>query len=468
LGLGYAQRRLSATRTVSALLATALLASPAPALAQSGGQAAPGATQTAPAATPPPAEPAPPAVKPTQPPAKPPPPADAKLAGLRATLSATMRRAGASSGAYVVDLVSGKTLFAAQADVPRIPASVEKLYTTSTALDRFGPDGTLDTLVLGLGTTDAAGVYHGDLFLRGGGDPTFGSEHFVSTTYGLGTTVTSVARALESASPVKRIDGAVLGDESRFDGLRGGPRTEFRFDSDLSGTLSALSFDRGRSGDRGSPAAFAASQLAAALRDDGIAVSGHSAAATAPAGAKLQVAVASPPMQTLVRLTNVDSDNFFAEMLAKDLGARFGTAGSTTAGAVVVRGWLAKLGIRPKLFDGSGLDRADRTSPRQVVELLRALQPGARGSVTPALDAVGRALRASLPVAGRTGTLRHRMRSGAAAGHCAAKTGTLNRVSALAGWCHSRVAFAFLMNGISVAKAHALQDRMTQALAGLG
>ena len=61
-------------------------------------------------------------------------------------------------------------------------------------------------------------------------------------------------------------------------------------------------------------------------------------------------------------------------------------------------------------------------------------------------------MRLSLAVAGKTGTLSDRMRRTTAKGRCRAKTGTLNGVSNLAGYCTSRagarVAFAFLMNGV--------------------
>ena len=46
----------------------------------------------------------------------------------------------------------GRTLFAMAPGVARLPASVEKLYTTATALLRFGPNGTLTTNVLGVGS----------------------------------------------------------------------------------------------------------------------------------------------------------------------------------------------------------------------------------------------------------------------------------------------------------------------------
>jgi D-alanyl-D-alanine carboxypeptidase/D-alanyl-D-alanine-endopeptidase (penicillin-binding protein 4) len=122
----------------------------------------------------------------------------------------------------------------------------------------------------------------------------------------------------------------------------------------------------------------------------------------------------------------------------------------------VVRLAAAGLGLRPRVADGSGLSRANRTSPRDVVGLLSAMDGDP-------------AFAESLAVAGRTGTLRRRMRRTAAQDACRAKTGTLASVSALAGYCETpagdRIAFAFLMNGVSPYWARRIQDRMTAALA---
>jgi D-alanyl-D-alanine carboxypeptidase/D-alanyl-D-alanine-endopeptidase (penicillin-binding protein 4) len=154
------------------------------------------------------------------------------------------------------------------------------------------------------------------------------------------------------------------------------------------------------------------------------------------------------------------SDNFFAETLIKDLGARYGGAGTTAAGAAVVRNALATmLGLRPRVVDGSGLSPADRTSPLQVVTLLSSL------AGTP----IGTVLREDMAVAGRSGTLALRMRHTGAAGRCQGKTGTLTGVSNLAGYCMSAnghtLAFAIFTDGISVAAAHTFQDHIAISLA---
>jgi serine-type D-Ala-D-Ala carboxypeptidase/endopeptidase (penicillin-binding protein 4) len=365
---------------------------------------------------------------------------------LKAKLGREMRHAGGFSGAFVRDLDGQRTLFSSKPDAPRAPASVEKLYTTAAALLRFGPDGTLNTSVAGRGFLDPDGVWRGDLYLRGGGDPTLGRDD-----------LQRLSSAVEQAG-ILRVDGSILGDESRLDTLRGSYDSGGAYDRDIGGVLGALTLNRGFSKD-GKPAAYAAGQFAKVLRTDGIRVEGRSGAGTAPADAQELATVSSPPMRDLIRFTNVPSDNFLAEMLVKDLGAEFGGAGTTAAGVGVVKGQLAELGVTPQVVDGSGLSRADRTTPRQVVHLLEAMHG----------QEVAGAFEGSLAVAGRTGTIRRRMRGTAAQDRCRAKTGTLIGVSALAGLCESAsgdtIAFAMLMNRTSLARAHGVQDRVAAAIA---
>ena len=169
--------------------------------------------------------------------------------------------------------------------------------------------------------------------------------------------------------------------------------------------------------------------------------------------------VNSPNVGTLISLTNTPSDNYFAETLLKDLGARFGGTGSTAAGAAVVRDEMAQVfGIQPTLNDGSGLSRYDSTTALQVVTLLQKMA----GNST---------FVNSLAVAGETGTLSRENRGTIAQGRCRGKTGTLRDVANLAGYCHARdghtLAFAFLSDAISnPGYVHGVvQPRMTSALA---
>jgi serine-type D-Ala-D-Ala carboxypeptidase/endopeptidase (penicillin-binding protein 4) len=380
-------------------------------------------------------------------------PSVAQAAGLKATqraLARQMRHAGRFSGALVVDLGTGRTVYALRPGWRRLPASVEKLYTSSTALLRFGSQGRLDTTVLGDVAIAGDGTLPGNLYLRGGGDPTLSDASIAAIAAGL------------RAHGLRRITGGVIGDASFFDPFRGPPSTGLATSIDV-GPLSGLDIDHGFDGRhfQTDPPGFAAHALGQALKRRGVQIALHSRAGVAPAGAIPLLDWPSPAMEDMVRLMNQPSDNFMAETLIKALGARFGGAGSTAAGAAVVRATVARLGVRPILVDGSGLSRQDRTSPRDVVSLLRTMIGLPSASSLAFAD--------SLAVAGRSGTLELRMRRTAASGRCAAKTGTLHDVSNLAGYCTTlsgeRLAFAFLMNRINPLHAHALQDRMTNAIA---
>jgi serine-type D-Ala-D-Ala carboxypeptidase/endopeptidase (penicillin-binding protein 4) len=179
-----------------------------------------------------------------------------------------------------------------------------------------------------------------------------------------------------------------------------------------------------------------------------------------PRGARSLVSAASPTMSQLIELTNTPSDNFFAETLIKDLGARFGGGGTTADGVAVVRAHDASaFGVHNRFDDGSGLSRADRTTPSQVIRLLRAMAGNAQFTN-------------SLAVAGRTGTLALEMRGTYAQSRCRGKTGTLHDVSNVVGYCRARdgdtLAYALLMNGIVPDFAHPIQDRMQVAIARYG
>jgi len=155
------------------------------------------------------------------------------------------------------------------------------------------------------------------------------------------------------------------------------------------------------------------------------------------------------------------SDNFTAEMLVKELGAVQSGHGTTAAGVGFVTGLLAEVGVPldgVRLVDGSGLSLLDRLTPNALVALLGAMW----NDVEVRLE-----LLASLPVAGRTGTLHDRMRRGPAAGVVHAKTGTTSNASALSGFVGDRYVFSVLQNGfpVSFAWARTAQDRFAAVLA---
>ena len=119
----------------------------------------------------------------------------------------------------------------------------------------------------------------------------------------------------------------------------------------------------------------------------------------------------------------------------------------------------ATLSVHPRVVDGSGLSRGDQTSPSQVADLLVRLAGKPLGAI----------VRGDLAVAGRTGTLRLRMRHTAAAGRCQGKTGTLIGASNLVGYCQSPgqhlLAFAIFNDGIATETARTIQDHIVITLA---
>ena len=252
-------------------------------------------------------------------------PMEAAQADLQSSLTRQMRLAGSGSGAYVVNLTDGTRAFA----WARRPAAHPRLQHEAVHhRGRAGPlrrgGDVLGTEVLGTGEPEQDGVWRGDLYLRGGGDPTFGSRRFATRSYGGGATVEELAVLLENAG-IERVSGRIRGDESRHDLLRGGPDSGYGV-SVWVGPLSALSYNRGLADEGGrayqlDPPSFAAARSTLALERRGVRVRLKPASGATPGDAEVLASVDSPPMQSLVRMTNKASDNFFAELLAKDSDA---------------------------------------------------------------------------------------------------------------------------------------------------
>jgi D-alanyl-D-alanine carboxypeptidase/D-alanyl-D-alanine-endopeptidase (penicillin-binding protein 4) len=379
-------------------------------------------------------------------------------------LNGAMNQASARSGAYVYDLTDREALFGRKPKRRRILASNTKLFTTAAALNRFGSGGRFETSVFGDRLPNANGVVRGDLYLVGGGDPSFGSNSFAERAYGGGgATLEELADGVTQAG-VRRVTGGVLGDESLFDSLRGGPDSGYGV-SEWVGPLSALSYNRGLARENGSafqtrPPEFAAKKLEAALKRRGIRVEGSAGVSQAGASAKEIATERSITVGRLIRLTNQVSDNFFAEMLGKHLDATPTHPGTTDGGAAAAERFAGRFGSQPHLVDGSGLARGNRAAPRAVVRLLRGMYH--QRAFEPYYESLAR---------GREpGTLSDRNTNR----RCRCKTGTISGVSALSGYCRAAsddlIAFSILMNGVGYGydSAHRIQDAVTQIIAKYG
>lgn len=426
-------------------------------------------------------------------------------AGVRDALAALVGSSelGSRVGVSVVDPLTGEEFYGSAARTPIIPASTIKLVTAATVLAARGPAYQLETRVV-------AGERPGEVVLIGGGDPTLAvDEHgFYPGAARLDDLAGQVLEALDGA-PVQR----VIVDSGLFDGPVHGPWEADIVTGGFVGPITALMTDGGRidpdpaQEQRASlrfrePDLAAGEALAALFGLEPAAVSRGSAprppaetpppdpvASAAPSrelrpGEQLG-AVSSPPILRLVELMLTTSDNVLAEALARQVALARGEPASYEGAATAMAKVLVELGIpvggEVVFADGSGLSRQNRLTAGLLTDLLSA-------TVTGPAQPVLAGLAGGLPVAGWSGTLadRYRTAEGAGdggagqrppapgAGMVRAKTGSLNRVNALAGLVITAdgrlLAFALLTDDVPVAPERARQvlDAIAGALAGCG
>lgn len=387
-------------------------------------------------------------------------------ADLEAKIATEMRKAPVASGAYVRDMDTGEELFALRENVVRIPASVEKLFTTSAALLRLGPSATLQTnaVVAPDAVVEPGGVLRGDLVLVGGGDPTLGTLPWGAQLRRQPQLVTALEVLADrvAAAGVREVLGRVVGDDGRHERLRYLPTWPSRYRNDV-GPLSSLTVNDGADGwgpgarPFDDPAAGAASVFNELLRQRGVRVRGLPGSGALRPGSVEVAAVDSPTMAELAGQMLRESDNLTAELLVRELGLKVHGRGTSAAGALAVHQTLRDLGLPMKnvnIQDGSGLDPANRVTCRLLTAILQ------RGDAD---------LERGLPIAAQTGTLYKRFLATPVAGHLRAKTGSIRQVAALAGYVDAasgrRLTFAYVLNG-SGFNGRSLQDLLGHHLFG--
>jgi serine-type D-Ala-D-Ala carboxypeptidase/endopeptidase (penicillin-binding protein 4) len=375
--------------------------------------------------------------------------------------------AGHHTTLVVWDRTTGRLLAAHQRDRELRPASNMKLLTSSAVFEREGASARLFTRVYASGSL-SGGTLHGSLWLVGGGDPSLSTNVFAVKAFGGYAGLLSNLAAAVRAAGIVHVTGRLYGDESLFDSRRTAPFWKPSYWMDCP-PISALLVNEdlyrfGNPHASANPPLFAAQVFHKSLRGHGVRFAHGTRAGVRPAGTRVVAVERSPTFARMLRHMDHVSDNLFAEVFSKDLAVHGGLRGTTANGVRATRNALGDIGVDlagAHIYDGSGLSRGDRLSARQVLSVLThaAKQPW------------GATLRADLPLAGVNGTLDDRMRSGPAHANVQAKTGTLNDASALSGYVTAanghHLAFAMLMNreGMNIAAAQALQDRICQLLA---
>jgi serine-type D-Ala-D-Ala carboxypeptidase/endopeptidase (penicillin-binding protein 4) len=364
--------------------------------------------------------------------------------------------------AQVVDVPSGRLLYARTASASAAPASTAKLLTAAAVLAvKKVTDRIATTVVAGSG---------GRIVLVGGGDPTLsGAKSGTAQLYPDAARMSDLADQLRAANvPIR----GIVVDDSLFSGPSVSPAwAPEDVPSFYASAITPVLADGGKAhpGDYGrsaTPDLDAGHELAALIGRPGLPVT----RGVAPAGSARLARVESAPIGTLVEQMLQQSDNVIAECMARQVAIAQHQPASFVGAAHAIRTVLTRLGSDPGggMVDGSGLAAKDRLTPAGLVGVLRLIA----GPNRPALHSV----LAGLPIGGWSGTLADRYLSGAsrvAAGVVRAKTGTLTGVSTLAGLVHDKsgrlLAFAFLADGVpSTYDADRALDVLVAKLAACG
>ena len=182
------------------------------------------------------------------------------------------------------------------------------------------------------------------------------------------------------------------------------------------------------------PNLYTARALRLVLQQAGIAITGTTRSTTdsmlyrgARGGAPLAEITSRPVREWVFPILN-RSQNWFAEMLLKQLGRQFGQAGSWSAGLAVERRFLIDSvkvdSTEIALVDGSGLASGNLVSPLAFTRILRFIRTHPRAAT----------FMAGLPQAGAVGSLRRRFVGTPLAGRVRAKDGSISGVNSLSGF----------------------------------
>lgn len=439
---------------------------------------------------------------------------------------------GASYSVEIYSLSGDSVVYARDAERLLTPASVTKLLTSSAALDRLGPDYHFTTTCYASGAL-MDGMLAGNLILQGGGDPVSeikvadgtGAPHLRQwadslAAHGLhhvkgNLILRTWPCRFETASPRWELGDIQGGFAPSVDGFgfysnvchiavqpgaAVGASAEFVLDppyapihiksgvtTTASGTVSSLMMQVEPedtsvviSGEIPlkhnpeffwapvqDPALYFGRAFRLALEKSGIAIDGDVVVDRMAHGGREPGTVLyvheSAPLSAVMSIMNKASDNYLAEYVLQALGVAAGGEGDRKAGTEAVLKFLRRCGVDPTevvVEDGCGLARQNLTSAHALIQLLRAMYKHPYANT----------FQGTLSVSGTDGTLSGRLGGVKNAGKLRGKTGSMTRVSCLAGYLDGdngeKYAIAFMFNNfrISLPRVRALQDAILERL----
>lgn len=339
------------------------------------------------------------------------------------------------AGILIYNPILCDTLFKLNHTESMIPASNTKLFTTAVALSNLGGDFKLSTKIYTDDSNISDGVVDGNLYIKGFGNPTF-------TQYDLDRMINDL-----KTKGIIKVTGSIVGDDSYFDNVY--RRDDWIADEVANVHLppvSALILDRNRKqiqvrvGKRTrtrvnsieNPPLFIATELRTKLIKNGIPVGKAARNGVVPHNS-LVLSEHTIELKELIKQINKQSDNFFAEVLFKTIGAeKSKIQGNAFYSTQAILDFIEDNGIYStgtSIVDGSGISRFDRITPGAIVGLLEVMY----------FDILNfNAFYNSLAVAGVDGTLRGRMIGSEAENNFRGKTGTLNGVTSLSGYLKTK------------------------------
>ena len=449
-------------------------------------------------------------------------------------------------GVCVIDVETGQELAAFQSNKSLIPASSLKVLTTSAALKILGPEFRFQTELQYNGTISSDGTLNGNIFIKGFGDPTLGSNDLQEAAE-IEEVLNNWVTAIQEAG-IKTIDGYIIGDASFYEtgvnvptwlwedlgnyyatgawglnihdnryylslqqksrlgakpvitgmdpqipGLQlineirsaekgtgdqayifGSPFNYTRF---IRGTIPIGTGEMTIKGSIPDPPAFAAQLLMQNLEKKGVRVkraavslleleqAGASSHSKIDQPRKVLLKSLSPPLAKIIREANQKSINLYCESILKMLGWQQRKEASTEAGVTTLLEFWSQNGISVNglyLEDGSGLSVRNGITAQQLTTIMATVAKDKQWYDQ---------FEPTLPLAGKSGTLRGLFKGSSVSGKLRAKSGGMSRVRSYTGFVlgpGGRLrAFSLIANNFS-AESRDVRNQMVKLMIKMG